>query len=240
MELSRLLAVITPTIDADVLRVLALADADFTSGDIHRLLDGPSIRGIHNTLGRLTGQGIVSRRPAGRASLYGLNREHLAAPYVIGLARLRDELLKRMGSEVRSWAAPPVLGVLFGSGARRNHTAESDIDLLLVRPSDLPDDVWDDQTESLSDQVAAWTGNAAASSPSPSRTSRSAEPTNPSSWMPLTKGSPFTATCEGWHRRSRATPSAAGEPGARQRDASYSQVHARDRERSTSQGGGIP
>ena len=159
MELSRPLAVITPTIDADVLRVLALADADFTSGDIHRLLDGPSIRGIHNTLGRLTGQGIVSRRPAGRASLYGLNREHLAAPYVIGLARLRDELLKRMGSEVRSWAAPPVLGVLFGSGARRNHAAESDIDLLLVRPSDIPDDVWDDQTESLSDQVAAWTGN---------------------------------------------------------------------------------
>lgn len=29
---------------------LALADAEFTSGDIHRLLDGPSIRGIHDTL----------------------------------------------------------------------------------------------------------------------------------------------------------------------------------------------
>ncbi|MCX6431393.1 MAG: hypothetical protein NTX29_00930 [Actinobacteria bacterium] len=72
MELSRPLSVITPTLDGDVLRVLALADADFTSGDIHRVLDGPSIRGIHNTLGRLTEQGIVSRRPAGRANLYRL------------------------------------------------------------------------------------------------------------------------------------------------------------------------
>lgn len=159
MELSRPLAVITPTLDGDVLRVLALADADFTSGDIHRLLDGPSIRGIHNTLGRLTGQGIVSRRPAGRANLYRLNREHLAAPHVIGLARLRDELLDRLASEVGSWSAPPVLGVLFGSGARRDHSAESDIDLLLVRPTDAIDDAWDDQTESLSTLVTAWTGN---------------------------------------------------------------------------------
>lgn len=159
MDLSRPLSVITPTLDGDVLRVLALADADFTSGDIHRQLDGPSIRGIHNTLGRLTQQGIVSRRPAGRANLYRLNRDHLAAPHVIGLARLRDELLDRLASEVRSWSVPPVLGVLFGSGARRDHTAESDIDLLLVRPSDAIDDAWGEKTESLSTLVTAWTGN---------------------------------------------------------------------------------
>jgi hypothetical protein len=159
MELPRPFAVITPTLDGDVLRVLALADTEFTSGDIHRLLDGPSIRGIHNTLGRLSAQGIVHRRPAGRASLYRLNREHLAAPYVIGLARLRDELLGRLGSEVRAWSIPPLVGVLFGSGARRDHTAQSDIDVLLVRPDHGSDDAWDDHTESLSALVTAWTGN---------------------------------------------------------------------------------
>ena len=159
MELSRPLSVITPTLDGDVLRVLALADVDFTSGDIHRLLDGPSIRGIHNTLGRLTEQGLVSRRPAGRANLYQLNRQHLAAPYVIGLARLRDELLDRLGSEVRSWPAPPLIGALFGSAARRDHSPHSDIDILLVRPDDASDDIWDDPTDSLSALVTAWTGN---------------------------------------------------------------------------------
>ena len=80
MELSRPLATVTPTLDGDVLRVLARADADFTGGDIHRLLDGPSIRGIAKTLNRLTEQGIVNRRLAGRAFLYRLNRDHLAAP----------------------------------------------------------------------------------------------------------------------------------------------------------------
>lgn len=159
MELSRPLSVITPTLDGDVLRVLALADAEFTSADIHRLLDGPSVRGIHNTLGRLTEQGLVSRRPAGRANLYQLNRQHRAAPYVIGLARLRDELLDRLGSEVRSWPAPPLIGALFGSAARRDHSPQSDIDILLVRPDDASDDIWDDPADSLSVLVTAWTGN---------------------------------------------------------------------------------
>lgn len=159
MELSRPLSVMTPTLDGDLHRVLALADAEFTSGDIHRLLDGPSIRGIHNTFGRLTEQGLVSRRPAGRANLYQLNREHLAAPYVIGLARLRDQLLDHLGSEVRSWPAPPLIGALLGSAARRDHSPQSDIDILLVRPDDASEDIWDDPADSLSALVTAWTGN---------------------------------------------------------------------------------
>ena len=36
---------------------LALADAEFTGRDIHRLLDGPSIRGIHDTLNLNTPMG---------------------------------------------------------------------------------------------------------------------------------------------------------------------------------------
>ena len=159
MELSRPLAVVTASVDGDVLRVLALADADFTSGDIHRLLAGPSPRGILNTLARLTEQGIVTRRPAGRANLYRLNRQHLAAPYIIALAGLRDELLQRLAGEVRAWPEPPVLGAVFGSGARRDHSAASDLDILLVRADGADEDIWDDRAEALSAQVTAWTGN---------------------------------------------------------------------------------
>ena len=159
MELSRPLAVITPTLDGDVLRVLAQADAEFTSGDIHRLLDGPSIRGIQKTLERLTEQGIVNRRPAGRANLYLLNRQHLAAPHVIALAQQRDELLDRLSLEVSAWPSPPILGAVFGSAARRDHAASSDIDILLVRADDVEEDEWDRQTDALSSLVTAWTGN---------------------------------------------------------------------------------
>lgn len=159
MELSRPLAVITPTLDGDVLRVLAQADAEFTSGDVHRLLYGPSIRGIQKTLERLTEQGIVSRRPAGRANLYRLNRQHLAAPHVIALARQRDELLDRLSLEVAKWPSRPILGALFGSGARRDHAVSSDIDILLVRADEVDEEEWDGQTDALSSLVTAWTGN---------------------------------------------------------------------------------
>lgn len=159
MELSRPLTVITPTLDGDVLRVLAQADAEFTSGDVHRLLDGPSVRGILNTLKRLSEQGIVSRRPAGRANLYSLNRQHLAAPQVIALARLRDELLDRLARQVAQWTDPPIFGSLFGSGARRDHAVSSDIDILLVRADGGDEDQWDRQTEALSALVTEWTGN---------------------------------------------------------------------------------
>ncbi len=159
MELSRPLAVITPSLDGDVLRVLAQADAEFTTGDVHRLLDGPSVRGILKTLERLTEQGIVSRRPAGRANLYRLNRQHLAAPHVIALARQRDELLDRLSLEVAKWPSRPILGAVFGSGARRDHAASSDIDIVFIRADDVGEDEWDRQTDDLSSLVTAWTGN---------------------------------------------------------------------------------
>jgi predicted nucleotidyltransferase len=159
VELSRPLAVITPTLDGDVLRVLAQADAEFTTGDVHRLLDGPSVRGILKTLERLTEQGIVSRRPAGRANLYRLNRQHLAAPHVIALSRQRDELLDRLALEVAKWPIQPILGAVFGSGARRDHAISSDIDVLLVRADDADEDEWDRLTDALSSLVTAWTGN---------------------------------------------------------------------------------
>lgn len=159
MELSRPLAVITPTLDGDILRVLAQADAEFTTGDVHRVLNGPSIRGIQKTLERLTDQGIVSRRPAGRANLYRLNRQHLAAPHVIALAQQRDELLSRLSLEVAQWPRPPILGAMFGSGARGDHAVSSDIDVLLVRTDDGDVDEWDRHTDTLASLVTAWTGN---------------------------------------------------------------------------------
>jgi len=159
MDLSRPLAVIAPTLDADVLRVLARADADFTSGQIHRALDGPSMRGIQNTLGRLVEQGIVLRTPAGRAYLHRLNRHHLAADAIVTLANQREELVRRLAQRAQSWSVRPIAGAIFGSAARQDHQATSDIDLLFVRPDDADEDVWDEQTATVAKDVTQWTGN---------------------------------------------------------------------------------
>jgi predicted nucleotidyltransferase len=159
MELSRPFGIITPTLDGEVLQVLARGDAEFTSGDIHRVLGARSIRGVLNTLNRLTEQGIVTRRPAGRAHLYQLNRNHLAAEFVLGIASLRQSLLQRLAEEVRAWTDPPIVAALFGSGARSNHLATSDIDIFVVRADHVDADGWDALTESLAEHVTQWTGN---------------------------------------------------------------------------------
>lgn len=160
MDLGRPLTVITPTVDADVLAVLARADASFTGRQTHRLVGRHSEAGVRNALERLARQGIVLRSEAGRAYLYRLNREHLAAPQIVALAGLRQELFRSVASEVAGWQVQPVLVAVFGSAARNDMREDSDIDLFVVRPgADEPDDRWTDQLDRLAARVTAWTGN---------------------------------------------------------------------------------
>src|SRR5512142_2569560 len=95
VELSHTLRVVTSALDGDVLGVLARADAAFTGREIARLV-GASKEGTRHVLARLVEQGIVRREPAGAAQMYRLNRDHLAAPAIIELAGLREELLQRL------------------------------------------------------------------------------------------------------------------------------------------------
>ena len=159
MDLARPLSVISPTLDAEVLRTLAGADADFTTAQVHRVIAHASLRGIANTLTRLVDQGIVNRRAVGRAWLYALNREHLAAPHVIALSQQRAELISRIASHMLAWHVPAVFGAIFGSALRADHTAASDIDLFVVRPDEHDELLWNVQVEQLARRVTSWTGN---------------------------------------------------------------------------------
>jgi hypothetical protein len=153
--------VITPTVDGDVLAVLARAEASFTGRQVHQVAGRHSERGVRNALHRLSAQGIVTRERVGSADQYRLNQAHLAAPYVEALAGLRDELLRRLAGEFERWTAPTVFAALFGSAARGEMHAESDIDLLVLRPDgvDAKDPDWRAQLDALASSVTAWTGN---------------------------------------------------------------------------------
>lgn len=161
MDLTRPLAIVTPTVDGDVLAVLALADAEFTGRKVHQVAGRHSEKGVRNALHRLVDQGIVTSERIGAADVYRLNRRHLAAPYIVSLALLRHEFLERLRGQLGSWAKPPVFAVLFGSAARGDMTPASDIDLLIVRPGGVgaEDDTWYEQLSALSSDVYAWTGN---------------------------------------------------------------------------------
>lgn len=158
MQLQHPLRTITPTIDGDVLRVLARSDAWFTVARIRTLAGSGSPEGIRRVLRRLAEQGVVDTQAAGKAALHRLNREHLAAPAILQLAHLDRELHDRIRAALAGFRVAPRYAVLFGSGARLSMGPESDLDLLLVR--DGPDsDEWSDDIAELTRRIHRWTGN---------------------------------------------------------------------------------
>lgn len=163
MDFQRPLSVVAPTLDGDVLGVLAGADEEFTGRRIHRVLGRGSEHGVRKAADRLVEQGIVSRRQAGQAKLYSLNRSHLAAPYVEGLGSLRAQLIERLKDAVAEWKKPPLVLFLFGSVARGEAGNESDLDLFVVRPLDVKEESprWQEQIAELESDATVWTGNEA-------------------------------------------------------------------------------
>ncbi len=152
---------VTATLDGDVLSALARAEAEVTGRQIQRLIGRGSHQGIRNAAERLAEQGVILRRSAGGTNFYQLNRDHLAAHWIEGLAGLPSQLLSRLRDTIEAWEQPPLLAVLFGSVARGEATPTSDLDLLVVRPSDCsPDEsTWQEQLSMLQACGTAWTGN---------------------------------------------------------------------------------
>jgi DNA-binding transcriptional ArsR family regulator len=161
MDVARPYAALCPTLDSDVLNVLAGTNRPLTGREVARLIGRKSHSGVLDVLSRLSEHGLVDRQEAGKAYLYTLNREHLAAPAVVVLAGIRTELLARLRHAIADWDLPPVHVSLFGSVARGEGDATSDIDLFVVRPDDIAesDTRWRGQIDELSAQVARWTGN---------------------------------------------------------------------------------
>jgi predicted nucleotidyltransferase len=158
MELHRPLTTVTPTLDGDVLAVLALRGTGFTTGQLHHTLSDYSEEGIRKVLARLVRQGIVNAERIGNAYRYQLNEHHLAAGPITELANLPQTLLRRIEERLASWSPPPAYAAVFGSAARGTMTVDSDLDLLLVADGDA-DEVWDEQVTALTSDVTAWTGN---------------------------------------------------------------------------------
>lgn len=117
MQLNRSFATVTPTLDGDVLAVLASADATFTIPQIQRILATASGEGIRKVLTRLSGQGVVLRDQVGRTNTYRLNCEHLASEPIRALAQLTSTSLRRLEDHLAQWGGDVVYAAVFGSAA---------------------------------------------------------------------------------------------------------------------------
>lgn len=166
MQLNRPFATVTPTLDGDVLAVLALRDVTFTISQIRRILTTASGEGIRKVLNRLTAQGVVLHDQVGRTNTYRLNTEHLAAEPILALSRLTATFLDDLEAHLTQWDEAPKYAAVYGSAATGRMTLDSDIDLFLVRatspehvdPHSDPE-VWEQQVAELARSITAWTGN---------------------------------------------------------------------------------
>jgi len=153
MDVSMPIATVVPSLDGPVMAALAATTSPLGLAAVHSRSGRGSKSGVRSVLLRMVGEGLVLEVPGG----YALNREHIAAPAVELLATLHGELTSRIRVAVEAWPTLPALVGMFGSAARRDGDARSDIDVLVV--SDDPN--LDDRVGELAEQIRRWTGNRA-------------------------------------------------------------------------------
>ncbi len=162
MDLGHPVNSIAPPLVGRALEVLSGTVRPLSGREIGRIIGEGSPNGVWKALRRLEQQGLVIADHRAGATYYVANREHLAWPAVETLARLRVDLTERLGRELERWEIAPLHASIFGSMARGDADADSDVDLLLIRPEGLEaaqSDAWDAQVGDLQEAVWRWTGN---------------------------------------------------------------------------------
>ena len=134
-----------------VLAALLRTGAPLTGRHVHGLVrDQCSLWSVQQALTSLVGLGLVTSREVGRGTVNAINEDHYAIQPLRMLldpfAALRDTVQGTVGSSVEAV-------ILFGSVARGEATADSDVDLVVLAGPD-----WDGRSE-LEDAVRARVGN---------------------------------------------------------------------------------
>jgi len=144
---------VIPSLDGPVLQALSRSNAPASLSDVHRRTGEGSVSGVRRVLERMVEHGLVLHGPGG----YVLNREHLAADAILLLTGLHGRFRERLRDWVGARHEPVVAVGLYGSLARRDGSADSDVDLVVVTAGPTGTELRDE----LSEAVEQWTGNPA-------------------------------------------------------------------------------
>lgn len=160
MDFSRPIEAIVPSAQGRVLAVLVDTTAELNLRTIAQLA-GVSQAQTSRLLPELVDLGLVERREVPPSSLFRLVPEHVASRALIALARSTDAVLDEMGRLARALRHPPISVIVFGSFARREAGTGSDIDVVIVRPTEIDedDDEWVTSVEVWRSAVRRISGN---------------------------------------------------------------------------------
>jgi predicted nucleotidyltransferase len=159
-----------PGLEGVVLHRLYLVTTPQTAAEVHRRAGAGSLNGVRYALDRLADQGIVTTVRVGRSLGYRLNTDHVVYGAVVAAFEALDpwgvlsERLERLAAQRfpgRMGEGTSVTLAIYGSVARGEAGAHSDVDVLLVLPDAGADTARaaDDLTDDLHRWVPRWTGN---------------------------------------------------------------------------------
>lgn len=161
MDFRRSVEAIIPDAQGRILGALARTTSELTLSTLAEL-SGVSLAHVARIVPRLAELGIVERRDVPPAVLVRLVPEHLAARAVMALADMRHALIDEMRAAARQLEPSPVSVTLYGSFARGDDNAASDIDLAVVRPRLVEDDEaeWSESIRQFEARLRRISGNA--------------------------------------------------------------------------------
>lgn len=123
-----------------------------------------SIAGVGRTrasgiIAELSALGVVERREIGRTVLVSLARNSAAGELIDRLAHLDSEVIARLRSYAAKIEPAPATLLIFGSFARGKADADSDLDVLAVRPPTADPEKWAAALSGFAEQAQAVAGN---------------------------------------------------------------------------------
>jgi predicted nucleotidyltransferase len=152
---------IIPDAQGRILATLARTTQELSLSTLAEL-SGVSLAHVARIVPRLVEVGVVERHDVPPAVLVKLVPEHLASRAILMLADLRHAFLEELRESARHLDPAPVNVTLFGSFARGEDDARSDVDVIVVRPSsaDEDDSVWAESIAHWEAHVRRISGNA--------------------------------------------------------------------------------
>jgi predicted nucleotidyltransferase len=149
-----------PGVQGRILAVLAQTSAELNLRTLARL-SGVSLAQASRVMPGLVELGVVERRDVPPSALFRLVEGHVASRAVLTLARARETVLEELGRSAGELSPPPVSVIVFGSLARGEARATSDVDVVVVRPEDVDeeDERWHADLERWRQEARRLTGN---------------------------------------------------------------------------------
>ncbi len=158
MDYVRPVEAVIPGATGRLLAALARIEAELPVSTV------ANIAGVGRTrasgiIAELSALGVVERREIGRTVLVSLARQSAAGELIDRLAHLDSEVIARLRSLAAKIEPAPETLLVFGSFARGEADADSDLDVLAVRSPTANPETWAASVSAFAEHAQALAGN---------------------------------------------------------------------------------